>query len=178
MATDSNPHDHRYDSLISGKVLKIIYRVFRHWNISFKFLKMEVCYKYYRKGNYLWITHRTGGTQLIYNGYYFIEKILNYKDQFSILNKIVSVNWAIECYLKSSKCTYVYGSILYKTYNCQLKEEALDRTMWRNPLGRGFGPVVWQIIDDDDDNCYTLRPLMWPSSGEVHCRGEIHRNYT
>ena len=25
---------------------------------------------------------------------------------------------------------------------CQLKEEALDRTMWRNRLGRGFGPVV------------------------------------
>jgi len=25
---------------------------------------------------------------------------------------------------------------------CQLKEEALDRTMWRNPFGRGFGPVV------------------------------------
>ena len=24
----------------------------------------------------------------------------------------------------------------------QLKEEALDRTMWRNRFGRGFGPVV------------------------------------
>jgi len=23
-----------------------------------------------------------------------------------------------------------------------LKEEALDRTMWRAPFGRGFGPVV------------------------------------
>ena len=31
---------------------------------------------------------------------------------------------------------------------CQLKEEALDRTMWRNRFGRGFGPVVWQITDD------------------------------
>ena len=35
---------------------------------------------------------------------------------------------------------------------CQLKEEALDRTMWRNRFGRGFGPVVWQITDDDDDD--------------------------
>jgi len=26
-----------------------------------------------------------------------------------------------------------------------LKEEALDRTMWRNRFGRGFGPVVRQI---------------------------------
>jgi len=25
---------------------------------------------------------------------------------------------------------------------CQLKEEALGRTMWRNRFGRGFGPVV------------------------------------
>jgi len=37
-----------------------------------------------------------------------------------------------------------------------LKEEALDRTMWRNRFGRGFGPVVWQITDDDDDYELTL----------------------
>jgi len=36
-----------------------------------------------------------------------------------------------------------------------LKEEALDRTMWRNRFGRGFGHVVWQITDDDDDD-YSL----------------------
>ena len=34
---------------------------------------------------------------------------------------------------------------------CQLKEEALDHTMWRNCFGRGFGSVVRQISDDDDD---------------------------
>ena len=28
--------------------------------------------------------------------------------------------------------------------NSHLKEEALDRTMWRNSFGRGFGPVVRQ----------------------------------
>ena len=27
---------------------------------------------------------------------------------------------------------------------CPLKEEALDRTMWRNHFGGGFGPVVRQ----------------------------------
>jgi hypothetical protein len=35
-----------------------------------------------------------------------------------------------------------------------LKEEALDRTKWRNHFGRGFRPVVWQNSggsDDDDD---------------------------
>jgi hypothetical protein len=31
-----------------------------------------------------------------------------------------------------------------------LKEEALDCTKWRSHFGRGFGPVVWQITDDDD----------------------------
>ena len=34
---------------------------------------------------------------------------------------------------------------------CQLKEETLDRTVWRNRFGRDFGPVVWQITDDDDE---------------------------
>ena len=29
---------------------------------------------------------------------------------------------------------------------CQLKEEALDRTMWRNRFGRGFGPVVFDRL--------------------------------
>ena len=33
-----------------------------------------------------------------------------------------------------------------------LKEEALDRTKWRNRFGRGCGPVVWQINNDDDDD--------------------------
>jgi hypothetical protein len=27
---------------------------------------------------------------------------------------------------------------------CHLKEEALDRTMWRAGFGRGFGPIVRQ----------------------------------
>ena len=35
-----------------------------------------------------------------------------------------------------------------------LKEEALDRSMWRDRFGRGFGPVV-RLLDDDDDVCPT-----------------------
>ena len=34
---------------------------------------------------------------------------------------------------------------------CELKGEALDRTVWRNRFARGFGPVVRQITDDDDE---------------------------
>jgi hypothetical protein len=33
-----------------------------------------------------------------------------------------------------------------------LKEEALDRIKWRNRFGRGYGPVMWQITDDNDDD--------------------------
>jgi len=62
-----------------------------------------------------------------------------------------------------------------------LKEETLDRTMWRNRFGRGFGPVVWQITDDDDvmnvsihsqpssnserytRNCYVINHEVWSS---------------
>ena len=41
---------------------------------------------------------------------------------------------------------------------CQLKEEALDRTMWGNRFVRGLGPVVLQITDDDDDDEVRNRP--------------------
>ena len=37
---------------------------------------------------------------------------------------------------------------------CRLKDVALDRTIWRNRFGRDFGPVVWQITNDDDDDIY------------------------
>jgi hypothetical protein len=30
---------------------------------------------------------------------------------------------------------------------CRLKEEALDRTLWRTRFGRGYGPVVRQTAE-------------------------------
>jgi hypothetical protein len=30
---------------------------------------------------------------------------------------------------------------------CKLKEEALDRTLWRTHYGRGYGPVVRQTAE-------------------------------
>jgi hypothetical protein len=29
---------------------------------------------------------------------------------------------------------------------CKLKEEALDRTVWRTRFGRGYGPVVRRAV--------------------------------
>ena len=65
---------------------------------------------------------------------------------------------------------------------CQLKEEALDRTMWRNRFGRGFGPVVWQITDDDDyftgDEAYPLsEDLMKVYLGQ-HPKGSKERIFS
>ena len=52
---------------------------------------------------------------------------------------------------------------------CQLKKEALDRTMWRNRFGRGFGPVVWQITDDDDDDMTSCCKHSCRCSHSSHC---------
>ena len=38
---------------------------------------------------------------------------------------------------------------------CELKEEAVERTVWRNRLARDFGHVVWQITDDDNDDDFS-----------------------
>jgi hypothetical protein len=34
-----------------------------------------------------------------------------------------------------------------KRGNWKLKEEALDRTLWRTRFGRGYGPLVIQIAE-------------------------------
>jgi hypothetical protein len=34
----------------------------------------------------------------------------------------------------------------------KLKEEELDRAVWRTRFGRGYGPVVKQCDDDGDDD--------------------------
>ena len=43
--------------------------------------------------------------------------------------------------------------------NSHLKEEALDRTMWRARFGRGFGPVVRQTAEgmNESQNDTTFR---------------------
>jgi hypothetical protein len=43
-----------------------------------------------------------------------------------------------------------------------LKEEALNRTMWRARFGRGFGPVVRQTAK------WMNEWMLWP--GEIYCR--------
>ena len=58
---------------------------------------------------------------------------------------------------------------------CELKEEALDRTVWRHRFARGFGPVVWQITDDDDkiNVMHFVQP--GPPSGRVPvCSYKVH----
>ena len=42
------------------------------------------------------------------------------------------------------KCRKLLDDLKERRGYSQLKEEALDRTMWRARFGRGFGPVVRQ----------------------------------
>ena len=42
-----------------------------------------------------------------------------------------------------------------------LKEEALDRTMWRNSFGRGVGPVVRQNTEWINDTGEGYQYLIW-----------------
>ena len=62
-----------------------------------------------------------------------------------------------------------------RRWYCQLKEEAVDRAMWRNHFGRGSGPVVWQINDDDDDEINTIRyDTMYNRATHRNRKASIH----
>ena len=43
---------------------------------------------------------------------------------------------------RGRRCKKLLNDLKDRRGYCQLKEEALDRTMWKNRFGRGFGPVV------------------------------------
>jgi len=45
---------------------------------------------------------------------------------------------------RGRKCRKLLDDLKERRGYSQLKEEALDRTMWRTRFGRGFGPVVRQ----------------------------------
>ena len=54
-----------------------------------------------------------------------------------------------------------------------LKEEALDRTMWRNRFGGGFGPVVRQNAErmmNQQSEYKVFYELMCWLSGSLTCR--------
>ena len=62
-----------------------------------------------------------------------------------------------------------------------LKEEALDRSVWRNRFGRGFEPVVRLLDDDDDDTGF--RELHLPlqaiyTATVLKCNFDISVNVT
>ena len=43
---------------------------------------------------------------------------------------------------RGRRCKKLLDDLKDRTGHCQLKEEALNRTVWRNRIGRGSGPVV------------------------------------
>ena len=48
---------------------------------------------------------------------------------------------------RGRRCRKLLYDLKERRGYCHLKEEALDRTMWRARFGRGFGPVVRQTAD-------------------------------
>ena len=96
------------------------------------------------------------------------EVLLRVKEQRNILHEIIKrkANWIghilrIDCLLQRVTEGKIEGGVEVtgrrgrrrrkllddlkeRRGYCHLKEEALDRTMWRAGFGRGFGPVVRQ----------------------------------
>ena len=48
---------------------------------------------------------------------------------------------------RGRRCRKLLDDLKDRRGYSHLKEEALDRTMWRNRFGGGFGPVVRQNIE-------------------------------
>jgi hypothetical protein len=48
---------------------------------------------------------------------------------------------------RGRRCKKLLDDLKEKRGYCKLKEEALDRTLWRTRSGRGYGPVVRQTTE-------------------------------
>ena len=79
------------------------------------------------------ISHETVPT----GGYPTVHQTLPNRSHgvYSVETKIVLLQWG-GCFTLQDRRGYYH-----------LKEDALDRTMWRNRFGRGVGPVVRQITE-------------------------------
>jgi hypothetical protein len=48
---------------------------------------------------------------------------------------------------RGRRCKELLDDLKEKRRYCKLKEQALDRTMWRTRFGRGYRPVVRQTTE-------------------------------
>jgi hypothetical protein len=58
--------------------------------------------------------------------------------------KTTTLSLFLDSLFPKTEISYMRGA---SSGNSHLKEEALDRTVWRNRFGRGVGPVVRQIAE-------------------------------
>jgi hypothetical protein len=54
-----------------------------------------------------------------------------------------------------------------------LKEKALDRTLWRTPFGRGYGPVVKQTTEWMNVTHTHVGAVRWGTALQAECVIEI-----
>ena len=50
---------------------------------------------------------------------------------------------------RGRRCKQLLGGLKEKRGYRKLKEEVLDRTLWRTRFGRGYGPVVRQTANEE-----------------------------
>jgi hypothetical protein len=106
--------------------------------------------------------------------HYYEEVLLRVKEQRNILHEINKrkancighilrrnclLQWVIEGNIKGGigvtgrrgrRRRKLLDDLKERTGYCHLKEEALDRTMWKAHFGRGFGPVVRQTAERNE----------------------------
>ena len=82
-----------------------------------------------------------------------LHEISKRKSRVHILRRNYLLQWVIEGKIKVEievrgrrrrKCRKLLDDLKERRGYSHLKEETLDRTMWRDRFGRGFGPVVRQ----------------------------------
>jgi hypothetical protein len=86
----------------------------------------------------------------------YIYRLKKYKIPFqTLLSPTLQLEKYVNEQIKFILCVYMWSRRLKKLLDyltdrrgySHLKEEALDRTVWRNRFGRGFGLVVRQNTD-------------------------------
>ena len=69
---------------------------------------------------------------------------------------------------RGRRCRKLLDDLKERRGYSHLKEEALDRTVWRAHFGRGLGPVVRQATKLNDNTC-TLKDLGKPARRSLCC---------
>ena len=69
---------------------------------------------------------------------------------------------------RGRRCKQLLGDLKEKSGCCKLKDEALDRTVWRTGFGRDCGTVVRQTLKRMDSNMKLTLEAETPRHAKQH----------